>query len=231
LAALPESAFERLTPHMTIERLKRGRILHRPGERIRDLYFPIDCMISITIMSLEGRTAEAGAVGSREVVGINAFMGGHETTQTQYVAQIEGDAVRVPADALKREFDTSQPVRDVLLKYTQAMIAHLSQNVACNRLHDLNERFGRWILEVHDRVQADEFQLTHEFMSEMLGVRRSAITVALKQLEAARIVEKGRDRLRILDLEGLKETACSCYEAVTTEYERLLGAVGTRSVG
>jgi CRP-like cAMP-binding protein len=229
LAALPESTLDHLKPHMKIERLKRGTILHRPGERIRDLYFPIDCMISITITSDEGKTAEAGAVGSREMVGINAFMGGHETTQTQYIAQIEGDAVRIPANVLKQEFDNSQAVRDVLLKYTQAMIAHLSQNVACNRLHDLNERLARWILEVRDRVQSDDFHLTHEFMSQMLGVRRSGITIALRLLEAAGILEKGRNHVRILDLEGLKEVACACYETVTAEYDRLLGPVNSRS--
>jgi CRP-like cAMP-binding protein len=208
---------------MEIVRLERNQVLHRPGEEIVALYFPIDCLISITVTSCEGKTAEAGAVGRREVVGINAFMGGHETTQTQYITQIEGTAVRIPADPLKREFDSSKPVRDVLLRYTQVMIAHLSQNVACNRLHTLEQRFARWLLEIHDRIQSDAFHLTHEFMAEMLGVRRSGVTEALNRFEEARLIVKQRDTTRLLNVKSLAQVSCGCYAVVCSEYERLLG--------
>ena len=183
-------------------------------------------MISITVTSVEGRTAEAGVVGSREMVGINAFMGGRETTQTEYVAKIPGEVVTIPAAALRPEFDASKRVRDVLLKYTQAMIAHLSQNVACNRLHSAEQRFGRWLLEVRDRIGSDDLRLTHEFIGEMLGIRRAGVTEIANRFDAAGIIKHSRRLVRIIDVEALNAAACGCYRTVTDEYERLLGPLG-----
>src|SRR6476660_6203440 len=137
LAALPSETGERLRRYQRTVTLRHGQVLHRADQMIADVYFPLDCMISITVTTSAGRTAEAGAVGSREMVGINAFMGGRETNQTEYVAQIAGTAVTMPTGPLLDEFDRVKAVRDVLLRYTQAYIAHLSQNVACNRLHQI----------------------------------------------------------------------------------------------
>ncbi len=116
-----------------------------------------------------------GAIGSREVVGINAFMGGSETTQTEYIVQLPGDAFKIAAAPLKTEFNRNTGMRELMLKYTQAFIAQISQNVACNRLHEIDQRFARWLLEVRTRVSSDEFPLTHKFMAEMLGVRRASV--------------------------------------------------------
>src|SRR5829696_6898262 len=129
LACLPREVYERIEPDLETLSLRRGQILHRPGETIKHLYFPTTCMISVTVTMSEGKTAEAGAVGRREVVGINAFMGGRETTQTEYVVQVAGDAMRIAADPLKDEFDRNKEMRDVMLKYTQAFVAQISQNV------------------------------------------------------------------------------------------------------
>jgi len=221
--ALPREVRERLASDMALHSLKRSLILHQPGEEIRDLYFPIDCAISVTVTMRDGRTAETGVVGSREVVGINAFMGGRETTQTEYVVQIPGGAIRVPADPLREEFDRNQDMRAVLLKYAQAMIAQISQNAACNALHSLEQRYARWLLEVRDRIQSDDLQLTHEFISEMLGVRRASVTDLAGEFEHRGMIRGTRGLTRIVDGERLEAVACECYSVLKDEYDRLLG--------
>src|SRR4051794_29977781 len=135
LFALPVEVRDRLAARSYTVHLKCGDILHLPGQEIKHLHFPLDCLISVTVTMEEARTAEAGIVGSREMVGLNAFMGGRETNQTEYVCQSPGDAVRIPADPFLDEFNKNKTVRDVMLRFTQAYIAQLSQNVACNRLH------------------------------------------------------------------------------------------------
>jgi CRP-like cAMP-binding protein len=220
--ALPGEVGERLGPHTELHSLKRSTILHKPGEEIRDLYFPIDCAISITVTMRDGRTAETGIVGSREVVGINAFMGGRETTQTEYVVQVPGGAIRVPADPLREEFDRNRDMRSVLLGYTQAMIAQISQNAACNALHSVQPRYARWLLEVRDRIQSDDVELTHEFISEMLGVRRATVTELAGEFERAGMIRHRRGLTRIIDGERLEQIACECYAVLRDEYDRLL---------
>jgi CRP-like cAMP-binding protein len=223
LACLSHDVYERIELHLKPVSLSRGKVLHRPGEEIRYLYFPTTCMISITITMGEGKTVEAGAVGSREVVGINAFMGGRETTQTEYIVQVPGDALRIAAAPLKEEFDRNTEMRAVMLKYTQAMIAQISQNVGCNRVHGMEERCARWLLEVRECVESDEFPLTQEFISEMLGVRRAGVTEAAGRLKDRGLIDYGRGHIKIIDVQGLEAVSCECYQVLKDEYDRLLG--------
>jgi CRP-like cAMP-binding protein len=225
LLSFPDDAYARVAPDLRYVTLRRGKILHRPGEEIRDLYFPLDALISITATMRDGRTAETGIVGRREVVGINAFMGGRETTQTEYVVQVEGGGVWVPAQPLRDEFDRNVELRATLLTYTQAMFAQVTQNAACNALHRLEQRFARWLLEVRDRSGSDDLRLTHEFMSEMLGVRRAGISQLSSRFEARGLIEPGRAHTRIVDGPGLEAAACECYSVLRDEYDRLLGRV------
>ncbi len=188
LAAFPREVYEKIAPNLKHVSLERGKILHHPGEAIRDLYFPIDCALSITITMSDGSTAEAGVIGNREVLGVNAFMGGRETTQTEYIVQIAGSAMKAEAWALRDEFDRNKELREVLLRYTQALIAQISQTTACNRLHTLEQRFARWLLEAQSRVENDELKLTQEFPRHMLGVRRAGVTGAAQKLQESRII-------------------------------------------
>lgn len=222
LAAFPAEILERLKPQMREVTLAHGQVLHRPNETIKTVYFPLTCLISVTVTMLNGNTSEAGIVGSREMVGLNAFMGGRETNQTEYVAQVPGQAIRMPADLLLAEFDRSKSLRDVMLRYTQAYIAQLSQNVACNRQHNINERLARWFLESRDRLQSDEVGLTHEFISQMLGVRRAGVTEALQALEDQDVLDRSRKSIKLIDVEGLLAISCECYQVIRDEYDRLL---------
>jgi CRP-like cAMP-binding protein len=223
LARLPRDAYALIEPHFEHCSVELGTVLHRPGQDIDDLYFPLNCLISVTVTMRDGRTAETGVVGCREVVGINAFMGGRETTQTEYVVQIAGDAVRMPAYPLREQFDRHKGVRSVLLKYTQAMLAQVTQNAACNGLHSLEQRYARWLLEARDRVGEDEMRLTQQFISEMLGVRRAGVTEVSGRFEKRGIVHQRRGRTRIIDDKQLEAAACECYRVLAEEYDRLLG--------
>ena len=223
LDALPQDVRDGLKPHFERVSLPRGKILHHPGDTIEHLYFPLNCLVSITVTMREGKTAEAGAVGNREVVGVNAFMGGSETNQTEYVVQIEGEALKIDAQPLLDAFNANKAVRDVFLKYTQAYIAQLSQNVGCNRLHNVEQRFARWLLEVLDRIQTPDLRLTQEFIGEMLGVHRPTITDIATKLEKQGLITVRRGLIRISSVEGLERIACDCYIVVREEYDRLLG--------
>jgi len=223
LACLPRDVYARIEPDLKTVWLARGEVLHMAGEEIHNLYFPITCLISITVTMGEGQTVETGAVGRREVVGINAFMGGHETTQTEYIVQIAGDALKIAADPLKEEFNRNTEMRAVMLKYTQAYVAQISQNVGCNRVHALDQRCARWLLEVRERIESDDLALTHEFIAEMLGVRRAGVTEAMGRLKEIGIIDYTRGHIHVLDAQGLEAASCECYLVLKEEYDRLLG--------
>jgi len=224
LAVLPGETYDKLTPHLEEVWLERGKILHHPGETIENLYFPLDCLISITVTMRDGSTAEAGMVGNREVCGINAIMGGRETTQTEYIVQIAGSAIKVPARPLLKEFDRTKKLRDVLLSSTQALIAQISQTTTCNSLHVLEQRLARWLLEAQDRIDSDDLKLTQEFISHMLGVRRAGVTQAAQKLQDRDLIEYNRGHVKILDQKGLEATSCECFVTLREEYDRLLGS-------
>jgi CRP-like cAMP-binding protein len=198
------------TRHRFLPLLMAGSIAHHPKRKRSSLMG-------------DGRTVEAGAIGRREVVGINAFMGGRETTQTEYIVQLPGDALKIAADPLKTEFNRNTEMRDLMLKYTQAMIAQISQNTACNRLHDMEQRCARWLLEVRDRIDSDTFPLTQEFIAEMLGVRRAGVTETALALKEKNVIEYSRGHIEIADVQGLMDLSCECYVVLKDEYDRLLG--------
>lgn len=222
LTALPHEVYKRIENKMEQVELSNGKILNQPGETIEEVYFPLTCLISVTVTMMDGSTVEAGVVGSREMVGINAFMGGQETTQTQYIVQVPGNAIKMKAHLLLHEFDNNKPLRDVMLKYTQAYIAQISQNVACNRTHTIEKRMARWLLESSDRLYSDELMLSHEFISHMLGVRRSGVTETAHQLQKKGLIQCSRKKIKIINRQGVEETSCECYGVIKQEYDRLL---------
>ena len=223
LAALSCEVCQKLAPGLKRVSLERGKILHTPGETIQDLYSPIDCLLSITVTMSDGTTTETGMVGNREMLGVNAFMGGKGTTHTTYIVQIAGSAIKVDAQILRDEFDRNKEFRNLLLRYTQALIAQISQTTACNRLHSLEQRLARWLLEAQDRVNSNELKLTQEFIAVMLGVRRAGVTQAAQKLQESGLIRYSRGHVQILDQLGLEAVSCECFRTVRSEYDRLLG--------
>ncbi|MFE4108072.1 Crp/Fnr family transcriptional regulator [Almyronema epifaneia] len=223
LSVMSPQLYQKLKPHLTEIYLEQGTILHRPTNIIEYLYFPIDCLLSITITTESGNTAETGLVGNRDLLGINAFMGSAETTQTEYIVQISGQAIRADAPPLLAEFDTNKEMRDIVLRYTQALIAQISQTTACNRLHVLEQRLARWLLESSERIEKDELYLTQGFIADMLGVRRAGVTQSAQALQRQGLIQYRNGYVKIVDRSGLESAACECFRVVIDEYDRLLG--------
>lgn len=224
LALLSPATLERLTPHLNAVTLEQGKVIHRPNEPLPYLYFPIGCLVSITITMQNGSVAEVGMVGSREVLGLTALMAGSEITQTEYIVQIAGDALRIAAEVVQQEFDRNAELRKVLLRSAQAFMAQISQTAACNSLHTLEQRLPRWLLESQARVHSDHLPLTQEFIATMLGVRRSGVTQAAQRLQERKLIQYRRGNVQILNQVGLEASACECFQTVKAQYDRLLGA-------
>lgn len=226
LAALPESEYQRLVLHLESVSLSRHQVLYDSGELIRHVYFPNQALVSLVSIVEDGSIVEVGLVGKEGMVGTPVIWGGNTTTH-QAVVQIPGNAIRMKAEVLKTEFNRGGSLQSLLLRYTQALFTQVSQLAACNRLHKLEERLARLLLTVQDRMQSDEFPLTQEFISHMLGTRRSSITVAASTLSQARMIRYTRGKITILVRESLESTSCECYGVIKDEFARLLGTGGS----
>lgn len=223
LAALPEQEYQRIAPHLETVSLKRGQVLHEPYEAIRDVYFPNRAMISLVSIMEDGATTEIGLVGNEGMIGLPVILGGG-LTPSQAIVQVQDGAMKLSADLLKQEFQRGEVLQKRLLLYTQAFFTQVSQSAACNRQHSIEERLARWLLSVQDCVLADELPLTQEFIANMLGTRRSGVTVAASILQQAGMITYSRGKITILNQESLEETACECYRLVQSEFIRLLGS-------
>lgn len=223
LKALPESEYERLAPHLELIALDSGRILHEPHEHLKYAYFPQSAMISLVSLMEDGATTEIGLIGSEGIVGLPIILGGKGST-SRGIVQIEGTAWRLHGSILKREFQRNETLYQLLLLYIQARLTQVSQTAACNRRHTVQERLARWLLSVYDGVQQDELLLTQEFIADMLGTRRSGVTVAANMLQAAGIIKYRRGKITILNREELENTSCECYKVIQNEFIRLLGS-------
>jgi CRP-like cAMP-binding protein len=222
LAALPPDAYERLLPHLEPISFALGEVVYESGGQMRYVYFPTTSHISLLYTMIDGSTAEMGLVGQEGVVGIALFMGG-ETTPNRAMVQGGGAAYRMKASAMLDEFKRGGEFQHLLLRYTQALITQISQTAVCNRLHTVEQRLCRWLLMTHDLAQTDELQMTHEFISNMLGVRREGVTVAAQRLQEMRMISYVRGHIQILDRDQLLTHVCECYQVVKNEHARLLG--------
>jgi CRP-like cAMP-binding protein len=222
LAVLPLEEYARLLPRLTPVRLGLKQVLIEPDTPIRDVYFPREGVCSMLAVEQEGDPVEVGTIGNDGFIGIPVL---HATDRMPYrvFVQIEGHGWRLAADEFARVVDERPAVRHLLLRYAQYYSDQLSQSVACNRLHTLDERCARWLLMTHDRVEGDRFELTHEFLSLMLGVRRAGVTVAMGTLQSAGIVRYTRGRVEVLDRARLEEASCGCYHITRSSLARLLG--------
>ena len=223
LAALPEKEYQRLAPHLELVFLPLSEVLLEPNEPVKEVYFPQQAMISLVSIMMDGSTTEIGLVGNEGMIGLSAILGGNSTT-SRSIVQISGTAVRLPAEILKQEFNRGEKLQKLLLLYTQALLTQVSQSAACNRQHTIEERLARWLLSVHDCVLQDELPLTQEFIANMLGIRRSGVTVAAGILQQAGMISYSRGKIKILNQEDLEATACECYRLVQSEFIRLLGS-------
>ncbi len=221
LAALPDAEYQRLIPHLDHVSLSFKQVLHEVGELIEYVYFPHEAIVSSLSTMADGSMIEVGLVGNDGVIAIPAALGDNIATTTAMV-QLPGSGMRMKASVLKSEFQRGGSFQSLLLRYMQALYALTSQNAACNRLHQLDERLARWLLLVYDRVGSNELPLTHEFMAQMLGVRRAGLTEAANALQQAGLIRYTRGKVTILNREELEAASCECYEIIKGDYARLL---------
>jgi len=222
LARLPREDMERLAPHLQPVRLARGAVLYEPGQAPEYLYFPTTAIVSLVYTMEAGATAEIAVVGNDGVLGIALFMGGH-TRPNCAIVQVAGEAWRLGVPALHAEFQRGGSVQQALLRYTLALLAQVSQAAVCNLLHPIEQRLCRWLLLICDRAPTDDILMTHEYLAQMLGVRRASITTVAQRLRATGVLRYHRGRLILLDRPGLEMIVCECYRVVKDEYTRLLG--------
>jgi CRP-like cAMP-binding protein len=222
LAALPPDDFALLAPSLRPVHLELKQVLHEPERPIAAAYFPQSGMVSLVARLEDGAAQEVGLVGREGVVGLAVALGA-ESVGTEALVQAEGTALRVPTDELRAAFDRGAALRALLLRYTQAVHAQVSQTAACNGRHAVDERLARWLLMAHDRADGDEFPMTQEFMAMMLGVRRAGVSVAAGILQKAGVINHTYGRVTVLDRPGLEAASCECYGAVRRQVERLLG--------
>jgi CRP-like cAMP-binding protein len=220
LDALPERDFESLARNLTPISFDLNEVIYEPGEQIDVCYFPTTCHISLLYTTIDGVTTEMGVVGHEGVVGTALFMGG-DTSPNQAVVQGAGQALSLRAHAMHREFGRGGEFQTLLLRYTQSLITQISQTAVCNRMHTVEQRLCRSLLMTRDRTLTDELQMTQEFLSNKLGVRREGVTHAARDLQERRLISYVRGKIKILDRSKLERCSCECYKVVQEESQRL----------
>jgi CRP-like cAMP-binding protein len=170
----------------------------------------------------DGRAVEFGTVGNEGMIGLPLFLGADRSPHRAFT-QVPGDALRMRAEDFREEMGRQGQLAGLLRRYNQALMNQMAYSVACNRLHSVEERMCRWLLMTHDRVGADRFPMTQEFLAQMLGVRRPSVTVVAGVLQKAGLIAYARGWVVILDRAGLEAASCECYRVVRDDFERLLG--------
>jgi CRP-like cAMP-binding protein len=221
LAALPDTEFEVLRPRLEPVGLALRDVLFEVGQAVSHAYFPTEGVVSL-LCPPEGRGlgVEVGVVGREGMAGLSLFLGA-DVTPFRCLVQVPGGALRLRADDLRRVVVPHTRLYALLLRYTHAFVAQLSQATSCNAVHPVEKRLCRWLLAVHDRVDGERFPLTHEFLAAMLGVRRASVTDAARGLRQAGLIRYGGGQLTVLDRPGLEATACGCHRAMRAELDRL----------
>lgn len=221
LAALPDDAYGRIAEHLELVPMALGDVLYESGVKLRYVYFPTTCIVSLLYVLEDGSSAEIAILGREGMLGISLFMGG-DSTPSRAVVQSAGQAYRLRADLLQNEFKLFGPTMQLLLRYTQALITQMAQTAVCNRHHSIDQQLCRWLLMSLDRLTTDELSMTQELIANMLGVRREGVTEAAGKLQDAGLIIYRRGKIRVLDRPGLEKRCCECYQVVKTEFDRLL---------
>jgi CRP-like cAMP-binding protein len=220
LAALPVEEYESLKPYLEPVSLALGDILFEPPELIRNVYFPTNSIISFLTELPDGDSVEVGLTGKEGIAGVDVVLGIDVASKVATV-QGAGDAFRLSTQAFKEVRNRSCKFQQYLLRYAHYMMSQISFSVLCNTHHKIEGRLARWLLMYHDRIGSDEFYLTHEFMANMLGIRRASVSIVAKQLRDEGYIDYQHGRFRIIDREGLVNMTCKCYPVTKAEFDSL----------
>jgi CRP-like cAMP-binding protein len=221
LQLLPFAEAERLARVFEPIKLQFKEAIYSAGKPIDYVYFPLTGMVSVVVDMEGGQTVEAGTIGREGMVGLPAFLGSPKAL-CRVLTQIAGDALRVPAEALRDELRRGDTLSRVLRRYTAGFIGMLAQTAACNRLHSLEQRMCRWLLTTRDHVGSDGFPLTQDFLGQMLGVRRPSVSLAGASLQNAGLIKYSRGHISIVNRAGLEAASCECYAVVRRHFDEAL---------
>ena len=221
LAAVEPEDFLRLAPYLEPVDLPRGKVLYKPGETITFAYFPHDSVVSLVTVLEDGGSVEVAVFGREAVFGfVSAFIS--RESLGCYIVQLPGMASRIAVGRLRDAIEASPPLRQLLLRYVEALLAQTFQTVACNTVHGVEARCCRWILSTHDRVDRDELPLTHEVLAELLGVHRTTVSLVTRTLQRAGLISQSKGVITVTDRAGLEDITCECYRVIRNNFERLL---------
>jgi CRP-like cAMP-binding protein len=215
LAALPAADYSRILRSLTVIPLKLKDVLHKPGEPIRDVYFPGGGFCSMLTVLEDGSMVEIATVGREGMVGVSAVLDGAPVTSAAMVQGATDTCYRMNVEAFRLEIDRRGAFHELLAHYAQALFGFVAQSTACNAIHSVEQRLARWLLMAHDRMGSDEFPLTQEFVAMMLGASRPTVTVVAGTLQKAGLIKYRHGRVTIADRENLEAASCECYRAAT----------------
>jgi CRP-like cAMP-binding protein len=221
LLALPPDVYRRVAADIRMVESSVGDVLHDHGVKVRDVYFPNGGVFSVTNQMRDGGLVEVATVGLEGMLGLSVFLGASLSAGRAIQQVPDGSIAAMAVSAFLVHVRSPGPFRDVMGRYAQAHLLQIMQCTACNALHQIEQRCCRWLLQTHDRVRADEFQLKQEFLAIMLGVRRPTVTLVMGTLQKAGMISSRYGRIRILNRKGLEAASCECYEAIAGHFQRL----------
>ncbi|MEN3376018.1 MAG: hypothetical protein V7604_1373 [Hyphomicrobiales bacterium] len=222
LASLPASDIGALRPHLRTVELPQGMVLFEIGDPITQVYFPSSGVVSLVVPLESGEIIESAMIGRESLVGGSAGLSG-QVSVCKAIVQIAGAGSVLDTERFRALAETSAACRTALFRHEQLLFVQAQQSAACNATHTVEARLARWLLRCHDLQGGDELQLTQEFIAQMLGVRRTSVSVIANTLQQAGFLRYSRGHIRILNLEGLRETTCECYQTVKSHADRLIG--------
>jgi CRP-like cAMP-binding protein len=221
LGSLSAAELSKIAPWLEPVGLRLGEVLYHPDVVIEHAFFPTSGSISMIVLSADG-AMEVASVGNEGFAGVAALLHA-ESMPTRAIVQAQGDAYRIEVEVFREVVSESPPMQRIFSRYALSLINHVSQAVACNRLHSLEARCARWLLMAHDRVDGDQILLTHDSLSYMLGVHRPAVTLAAGVLQKAGYIDYCRGRIVVTDRAGLEGASCGCYQTLRDGFDTLLG--------
>jgi len=223
LASLSPSELSALQPHLKLGELVQGTILFEAGQEIDRIYFPQAGIVSLVVSLASGDIIEAAMIGRESLVGGSAALNSR-TSLTTAIVQIAGTASSLDADRVRVLARDNSEFRTAIIRHEELILAQAQQSAACNAVHVVEARLARWLLRCRDLTDSDDLPLTQEFLAQMLGVRRTSVSLVAHTFQQAGFLRYSRGNIRILNVEGLRESACECYDTIRLHAERLLGA-------
>ena len=221
LDTLPQNIFAALQPHLKSVDLAFGDIVANPDQPVEQVYFPHTGVISLVVEMEVGDMIETAMVGRDGTANATAALDG-KTALHKGIVQVAGSASAINPDTLRTIADDFQPFRSLLIRHEQVLLAQAQQSAGCNASHTTEARMCRWLLRIRDLTQSDEMKLTQEFLAQMLGVRRTSVSLVAGTLQNAGLISYRRGNIKIADVEAMQASTCECYEKVRSHYEKML---------